>query len=65
MTQKKQAKYLSWFKKVYEKANAIVARKPKLDRDTVVQTLFLLEKTPEERLKRALLRGSAIRAYQN
>ena len=65
MVHKKKTAYLSWFKKIYKKANSIIAKKPNLDRDTVVQTLFLLEETPKERLNRALLRGSALRAYKN
>ena len=40
-----------------ERVKSVLAENPGLDPDNVRHTLFLLEMEPEERLRRALLRG--------
>jgi len=50
---------VEWGRKLAGKVKEILARRPDADPDNVRHTLILLEKSPEERLARSLLRGGA------
>ncbi len=45
--------------KLWQRAHAIVATQPQLDVSLVYHTLVNMRRTPEERLARGLVRGTA------
>lgn len=63
MTQKKQNKHILMLKKIYSRADQICKKNKRLDRETVVQTLFSLRKSPTDRLRLSLHRAQKITLY--
>lgn len=45
----------------YKLADQVIAMEPTLDREFVVQSILFLKYSPQERLRRALLRGKLFR----